>query len=291
MVKLITFLGLVSLTFACSNSQNETKEPSEEAVLESVVDSVLYYRNNNIKTDYLSRAYPELGRELGFQIQIKSLEKELANGEQHIGWKMGGTTGDSSSFDPVFGYLLAKNRYADGEKISINKFPGKEVMIEGEVGFVFKQDFPNGVESMDELKNGIDYAVGAIEFAQSNAIGINNDPKTVNLNHTLAFGMGQAGTMFGTKEIPFEDFDIKAEEVECFLNGESAIKGGSSRIYGGHLNALNALVNMLPKYGHFIRKGDIVITGSMYVNPIVISATSINQRFNSLGELNFEIVE
>ncbi|AWV99297.1 hypothetical protein [Arcticibacterium luteifluviistationis] len=293
MLKRVWIFALVgSIMMACGEGNNNTDKTMTEAEeTDAIVDSLLYYKNNQIKTDFLSRKFPDLGREKAIELQMACLKKELAGGGELAGWKMGGTVGDSASFDPLMGYMLKANQHFPGDKISIKVFPENETMIEGEVGFVFKQDFPNGVGSIQELKDGIDYAVGGVEFAQSNAIGIDNNAETVKTNHVLAFGTGQAGFMLGDKKINFADFDVENEAVECFVDGESAASGVSSRIYGGHLTALNALVNMLPKYGHMIRKGDVVITGSMYTNPTVKGNAKVNLEFSSLGSIQMEITD
>jgi len=274
---------------ACGDGNNKTEKSMTDT--DALVDSLLYFRNNKIKSAILSRKFPDLEREKAIEIQMACLKKELADGAVLAGWKMGGTVGDSASFDPIMGYMLKANQHFSGDKIVIKGFAGNQTMIEGEVGFVFKQDFPEGVVSIEELKKGIDYAIGAVEFAQSNAIGINNDPETVKTNHVLAFGTGHAGFMLGNKKIDFVEFDVENEAVECFVDGELAASGVSSRIYGGHLNALNALVNMLPKYGHMIRKGDVVITGSMYTNPTVTGLAKAKLEFTSLGEIEMEILD
>ncbi|SOE24106.1 2-keto-4-pentenoate hydratase [Spirosomataceae bacterium TFI 002] len=289
MLKNVWIFAFAAFMMSCGEQTN--KNDTEMTETEVTVDSLLHFRNQNIKTDYLSRNFPDLEREKAAELQLAVLKKELDGGAVLAGWKMGGTVGDSASFDPLMGYMLKANEHFPGDKISIKKFPGSEVMIEGEVGFVFKQDFPNGVTSIEELKNGIDYAVGAIEFAQSNAIGIDNNPETANTNHVLAFGLGQAGFLLGNTKIDFADFNVAEEAVECFIDGEKAASGVSSRIYGGHLNALNALVNMLPKYGLMIKKGDVVITGSMYANPTVTGSAKVNLQFSSLGEIQLEILD
>ncbi len=293
MIKNTLILGLCFIAASCGSSSENDLDDNMKADNEysTVVDSLVYFKDQRIKTDYLSREFPDLDRETANLLQIKSLEKELEAGDVLAGWKMGGTVGDSSKFDPLMGYMLTKNEYKPGDKISIKKFPGAEVMIEGEVGFVFKKDLPEGVSSIEELKDAIDYAVGAVEFAQSNAIGLNGDAATVKTNHVLAFGTGQAGFMLGDKQIPMDEFGVEDETVECYIDGKTAAKGESTNIYNGHLNALYALANMLPEQGYKIRKGDVVITGSLYKNPTVKGQASAKLDFKTLGSIEFEITD
>ncbi len=296
MLKNLLIIGLTTFLLGCGSSTKSDQNMQEDNKvakldMSEVADSILHFRHELIKTDFLDRTFPDLARDEAIQIQLRCLEKELANGEQQAGWKMGGTVGDSAAFDPIMGYMLTRYQNFPGDHIRVKQFPGAEVMVEGEVGFVFKQDFPNGVKSMEELINGIDYAIGAVEFAQAIALGLNNNPATLKTNHNLAFGTGQAGFILGNKKIPISEFTIQEESVECFVDGKSAASGSSSRIYKGHLNALNSLVNLLPQYGLKIKKGDVVITGSMYKNPIITGNADVKLHFTSLGDIEIKITD
>ncbi|MFT5884396.1 MAG: 2-keto-4-pentenoate hydratase [Arcticibacterium sp.] len=291
MIKNILYTSLFGLLLACGKTTEKTSDKSTERVSDALIDSVYHYRSQHLKTDFLAQNHLDLSEEDAISIQLGMLARELAKGEKHIGWKMAGTVGDSSLFHPLFGYLLAKDSYGEGEAISVQNFPGNEVMIEGEVGFVFNKDFPEGAASLEDLKSGIDYVVGAVEFAQSNALAMTDNPESATTNHALAFGMGQAGSIIGSKKTTFGEYELEAEKVQCFVNDSLAAEGSSARVIGGHLNAVNALVNMLPKYGQKIRKGDVVITGSLYVNPTVKEAVKSRVSFSSLGEIEFEITD
>lgn len=280
---------------ACQTSSNEEKSDDFSKIknsLNEVVDSVLYFRENNLKTDFLARRFSNLDQETAIEIQLEMLKKELANGNELIGWKMGGTAGeDTSMYNPLLGYMLKKKLSKPNDVIPLSSFAGKEIMVEGELGFVFNKDFPNGVNSIDELKNSIAYVVPAIEFAQSNALPSSNNPNGGSINYTLAFGMGQVGVLLGDKKVALNEIDLKSETVTCLVNGEKVASGGSARIMFGHLKALEDLVNLLPKYGQMIRKGEVVITGSMYVNPVVSKNAKVQVKFSTLGDINVEISE
>lgn len=265
------------------STEEITSDPTE------LIDSLLYFKSKFIKSDILSRRIPTLDRREAAEIQLQVLQKEISMGSQLIGWKMGGTTGDSLAFDPVFGYMLTKNMIKPDSIVSIKNFPGAMVMIEGEVGFVFNKDFKDGVKTREELIDGIDYVVGAVEFAQSNNLPLGGQSEMLSKNHVLAFGMGHAGVMLGNTKVKFADFNSEAELVSCFIDEKLAASGGSSRVYGGHLNALESLINMLPQYDLYIRSGDVVITGSLYQNPLVNSACKVHMEFKTLGTIDFSV--
>lgn len=162
-------------------------------------------------------------------------------------------------------------------------------MVEGEIGFVISKDFKDGAGSIEELKEGIDYVINAVEFAQDIAIPAGDNPETKTINHTVAAGMGHAGIMLGSGRAEIEEFQINGETAKCYIDDSLAAEGISSNIYGGPLNALYALVNLLPQYGTYVKKGDIIVTGSVYENPTIDSAADVRLEFSSLENIHFRM--
>ncbi|WP_020533094.1 2-keto-4-pentenoate hydratase [Flexithrix dorotheae] len=292
--QIFSFSLLLIYLASCSSPEKkqteETPPPAAKSMKmseEQLVDSLQFYRENAIITDLLSRENPDLERELASKIQLRVLEKELAKGKTKIGWKMGGTaTSDPAQFDPVFGYILNTNMIAPNSSVPMETFPGGGAMVEAEVGFIIKNDLKEGLSSMDDAKSCIEYVVGAIEFAKS--IATTSNGTQVNPAHVLATGMGQAGTIVGTVKIPASDFDFENETAKCFINGKLAAKGVASNIYGNPLNALYELANLLPKYGQYLKAGDLVITGSLYANPTIDDAAEVKVEFSNLGTISFK---
>lgn len=282
-------LVLIILFPACQSSDQTSNEPEEVAPLTTsqLADSMRYFRQNYLTTDFLSRNVPELGRQQAFDIQLAMLDKELAEDAQLIGWKMGGTaTAEEASFDPVFGYIL--DRYmipADGS-IDSENFPGGSMLVEGEIGFVIKNDLKEGIASKEELMDQIDYMVGAVEFAQSTAVPSGEGP--LDLNYVIASGMGQVATIKGTTQVSPQDFDFEKETVRCYINDTLAVEGVASNIFGNPLNAVYELANLLPTQDRYLRAGDLVITGSIYQNPSITGPAKGRLEFSTLGTIAFE---
>ncbi len=293
MIKTCLYSIVLLTLIACDQNKNTAQQETEQAVPDEtalLVDSLLYFRHHHEKTAILSRHLPDITREQAIEIQLAMLNKELATGARQIGWKMGGTvTADSASYDPVFGYILSNNLIKEDSTVLAENFPGRQVMVEGEVGFVLKKDFKNGVNSMEALKEGIDYVVGAVEFAQPTAIPGKDDIEPLPINYVLASGMGQAGTIIGSKIININAFDMKNERVKCFINGQLVAEGSASKIYGSPLNALYSLANMLPQYGTYLKQGDLIITGSLYDNPTIDSTSTVRLEYSTLGTISFRM--
>lgn len=298
MNKLPIIAILFLLVTGCKSKNNSVASEPENPVgtqdfvslREMIVDSLLYFRHNHLTSDIVSRRLPEITRENSFEIQLSMLKKELAAGASQIGWKMGGTiTADQASYDPLFGYVLDANLIKEDSVVSAGNFPGGQVAVEGEVGFVMKQDFKNGAKSIEELKAGIDYVVNAVEFAQATTVPVNENQETVPIDHNMAAGLGQAGLIIGQGRGNIEEFDMENETVKCFIDDKLVTEGVASNVYGTPLNALYSLVNMLPDHGTYLKKGDVVVTGSLYQNPTIDSTCSVRLEFSSLGNISFSM--
>ena len=285
-------LLLILMGFACqptASSEEAANEiaPDDTALL---VDSLLYFRHQHQTTDIVSRYRPDLTREQAIALQLAMLERELAAGAHLVGWKMGGTvTDDSASYDPVFGYILDRNLIEEDSTVAAEHFPAGQVMVEGELGFVLSKDFPSGVASVEALKDGIDYVVGAVEFAQATAVPHPDDTAPLPIDYVLAAGMGQAGTIINDQPLSLEEIDIGNETVVCFINGEKVAEGSATRVYQGPLHALYSLANLLPEHGQHLKKGDLVITGSLYDNPTIDSTSQVRLEYSQLGTITFEM--
>ncbi len=291
MYRFLLALLLSILFVACSSSSDNTSPPANSNPdLAVLADSLLAARHTWQRTDILSRKLPDITREQAFSLQLAMLQKELRAGHKVIGYKMGGTAvPDERSYDPIFGYMLDANLIAEDSVVSAAHFPGGSVMVEAEIGFRMKQDFPQGASSLEELKAGVDYVFNAVEFAQSLSMPVGGNAETMNLNHTLASGMGHAGVIVGQGRADVNTFDFEQESVSCYINGEEKASGISSNVYGTPLNALYSLVNLLPTQGLFLKKGDIVVSGSLYTNPVIHSTSTVQLKFKTLGEIDFQM--
>lgn len=282
---------LILILIGCTTNDRNSKESDQvNGISETIIDSLLHFRRHSIETDLLPRRLPELTKNQAIEIQLAMLKKEMESGAKQIGWKMGGTVSeDSTNYDPMFGYMLDTHLIKEDSTLLASNFPGGRVMVEGEIGFVINKDFKNGVDSIEKLKEGIAYVTNAVEFAQDISIPINNFPNSKNINHTIASGMGHAGVILGSGKMKVEDFDADSETVKCFINNKLVSEGTSNRIYRGPIYALYSLANLLPKYGAYLKKGDVVVTGSAYDNPTISSTSDVRLEFSSLGVIGFHM--
>jgi 2-keto-4-pentenoate hydratase len=282
-----TVIVVLILTAMGCGTNYRTRETPTLISEHELIEAIIQTRKEARISTLLAEQKPELNRAQALDFQLKMLDVELSKGASHIGWKIGGSVAvDEDNFNPFFGFILERNLIKNGSEISIADLPGGNAVVESEIGFVLKNDLPNGVSSIDELRENIDYVVGTIELARASVMG--SDGSNPSLPHVIASGAGQVGTIIGDVKLPLADFDTNQESSRCWIDEGEPIVGESSNIFGGPLNALMSLANMLPPKGKYLRAGDLIITGSIHVNPVLDKPCSVRLEFDSLGEIGFK---
>jgi len=293
MKNILLVLSFSIVLISCGNKtekdENTVAAPEVDEV-SMLIDSLMYFRKNFTQTDILSRYRKGLSRDDAYGFQKRLLEAELAAGATIAGYKMGGTvTDDPDNFKPMFGFVLNKNMISNDSAVSISNFPGNSTMVEGEVGFILGKDFPEGATDLEALKAGIESVVGGVEFAQPLAVAPEGQEEALAIEYVIATGLGQAGTIRGTTPLPVDGFDFENETVKCYINDSLAAEGHAGKIYRTPLNALLWLSKELPKHGQYLKKGQVVITGGLYTNPVINGPAEVRLEFATLGEIRFAV--
>lgn len=259
------------------------------ASISELVDSVYAARSEKKQTSILFRRLPKLSRDSAYLIQSMLFDREFADtGSKQIGWKLGGTNApDSIRYNPMYAYMTARNSIERDSVLSIGDFVG-QVMVEAEVGFKISKDLPNGARNLDELKYSIDYAFGAVEIVSPTSVPPGVDPPSGPTLHAIASNLAHQGIILGDRHEQPENFEPRGESVKCYINDQLLAEGDAKNIYGSPLGALLWLSNALPEHNKYLRKGDIVITGSLYQNPVLQGTGRVRIEFSSLGEINFD---
>ena len=285
-IRLVQVAGLICLG-ACAEEYVVSTDTLQIDV-PGVAAKLLEYRDKVQQTDLIATSMPDLDRDTAIAIQLSMLEQEISRGAKHVGWKMGGTgASNAADFDPSFGYVLESNLVQPGGDFSLSRAPTSAARVEAEVGFVLSRDLPDGVATIEELRGSIAYVTGAVEIVQQIAVAADGGPAPT--NDVIASGLAQLAVIQGDTEIPLDEYGGAPEVARCLVDGELATEGTSTKIWGGPLNALFALANLLPQHGEYLKAGQIVVTGSLYSNPTVDSEARVQLEFSTLGNIDFTI--
>jgi 2-keto-4-pentenoate hydratase len=104
--------------------------------------------------------------------------------------------------------------------------------------------------------------------------------------------LSHGGAILGSVLVAPEDIDLTAETARATVNGELKAEGTSAYIMNQDpLGVAHWLANELPKHGLYLRKGDYILTGSLYENPTIVAGDKAMVSFQNLGQISIALAE
>jgi 2-keto-4-pentenoate hydratase len=188
-------------------------------------------------------------------IQLALIERRIAAGERHIGWKVGLTAKAIQEqfgfYEPVFGCIL--ETLPSGHVFGANELihPG----FETELCMRLAQRLEGDV-SIEQARDAVDVLHPSFEIIETRGDIV----KQIAL--ALADNAQQRSVVLGAPVRPAADIALEEVEARVRINGREIARGFGSAVLGNPLNSIAWLAGKLGLYGQRLRAGDIVMTGS-----------------------------
>jgi 2-keto-4-pentenoate hydratase len=219
-----------------------------------------------------------------YRIQIALVERRLAAGERHIGWKVGLTAKAIQEqfgfYEPVFGCILET-------RPSGHVFGADELIHPGfETELCIR--LAHGLEgkvSIEEVHDAIDVIHPSFEIIETRGDFVNQ------IALALADNAQQRCVVLGAPVRLPREMALDEVEARVELNGQEVARGLGSAVLGTPLNSIAWLAGKLPQYGQTLRAGDIVMTGS-FVRQFPLSPGDIAAaEFSGIGRVEVAIAK
>lgn len=220
--------------------------------------------------------FDKLSIEQAYRIQLALIDRRVAAGEQHIGWKVGLTSvaiqQQFGFHEPVFGCILetvpSGHVFAPTDLIQ----PG----FENELCMRIGRDLPASI-TLDEARAAVDAVYPSLEIIETRG------PFTGQIALALADNAQQKTVVRGTPvALPAGLEDIEAVVT---INGQEAGRGLGRAVLGNPLHSIVWLAKKLAEHGRHIRAGDIVMTGSFTRQFPVAPGDRIHVSFSGIGDV------
>jgi 2-keto-4-pentenoate hydratase len=232
--------------------------------------------------EYFPKAYfDRLSLDEAYCIQLALIERRVAEGEQHIGWKVGLTAKAIQEqfgfYEPVLGCILEARSsghvYSASELIN----PG----FETELCMRLARDF-DGPATVKEVRESIAAIHPAFEVIETRG----------DLVRQTAVGLAdnaqQRSVVLGEAR-PLGDLDLERVEAQVFLNDQELARGFGSAVLGNPLQSIVWLSGKLPEFGRTLRAGDIVMTGSFVRQFPLALGDRVRAVFSEVGAVEFAV--
>jgi 2-keto-4-pentenoate hydratase len=206
--------------------------------------------------DYFPQAYRDrLTLDDAYRIQLALIERRVAAGEHHIGWKVGLTAKaiqEQFGFhEPVFGCILetrpSGHTFEARELIS----PGLETELCVRLGRGLE-----GEVTLQQVRAAVDVIYPSFEIIETRGDFVQQMPLA------LADNAQQRSVVVGAPVHLASTMALERVSARVELNGQEVATGLGSAVLGSPLNAIAWLAGKLGQYGRQLRPGEIIMTGS-----------------------------
>ncbi len=217
-----------------------------------------------------------------YRIQLRLVEWKESSGQVVIGKKIGITSPAMQAMlrvnEPDYGHILNGMVVLEGEKI-----PTAELIqprIEGELAFVLKEELKGpGVTLTDVIRCSAG-VIPSLEIIDSRIM----DWK-IKLADTVADNASSARIVLGGKITPLPGLDLRTIGMNLEKNGEVVAMATGAAVLGNPSQAVAWLANKLAAYGIPLRKGEVILSGSLTAALPVATGDFIRADFGVLGDV------
>jgi 2-keto-4-pentenoate hydratase len=222
-----------------------------------------------------------LGLDDAYRIQLELIDRRVAEGERHVGWKVGLTAKviqEQFGFhEPVFGCILETQ--PSGHVFGANELitPGFETEICMRLG----RDF-DGPATIGEVRNGVAEIHPSFEVIETRGDFVNH------IALALADNAQQRSVILGAGR-PLGNTRLEEVEAQVLLNGKEVARGPGSAVLGNPLESVAWLAGKLGAYGRRLRAGDVVMTGSFVRQFPLAPGDEARAVFSGIGEVTLLI--
>ena len=229
-----------------------------------------------------SASYADFSVKDGYAIQMLNAENRVKNGERIIGKKIAyGTPAAQQAAGlpcPAFGQIFSHQYIAESQSISMATLNLPK--LEAEILFVMGEDlYGPGITTIDVLR-ATEYLMPSFELISGRI-----EPKGRTTPDTIADNVNIGGLITGSALIPALEVDLKQVSLVLEKNGVVASSGSSSLIMGNPANAVVWLVNALAEYGMPLKRGEVVLSGTICPMQDVAAGDVFTAHFGGLGSV------
>lgn len=173
---------------------------------------------------------------------------------------------------PVSGTFFKEQQVQSGGSVKANTFLGFH--IESEIAFTLKKDISQPIKKISDLNKYIATVHVGLDVPD---LRYDKSKGKVQVADVIAMSCGTHTYVIG-KGVPLKSIDFEKIKVALTRDGEEVYSGAASNVMGDPRESLRQLANRMLKSGKPLKKGQVVLTGS------VAGAYFPKEKVNQLGK-------
>ena len=254
----------------------------QQATQKKVVNALFRALQTNTQIAPLKKQWPEMTVDDAYAISMQTLAlRTRHNGEIVTGKKVGITSAAVQEFmgalQPDFGFLTDAMVYQDGAEINLATTL-IQPRVEAEIGFILNRDLRGPGVTEHDVLDATAAIAPCFEIVDSRI-----KDWRIKIEDTIADNASCGGYVLGGTRACAKDHDLSQLHVELRKNGHTLSQGHSSIVLGNPLTAVAWLANALPHFGHHLRCGEVVLSGSVVTPAPVVAGDLMEMTLSGVG--------
>ena len=234
----------------------------------------------------LVATFPKITVDQAYEISKSLLKIRENNGEKVIGKKIGVTSRVVQDMlgvhQPDFGFLTDRMHVRSRE---VNVSQMISARAEAEIAFRLKSDLTGPNVTGGDVLAATESVIACFEIVDSRIKDWN-----IAIQDTIADNASCGVFVLSENEFKPEGIDLGNIKVVVTKNGRKLSEGLGSNVQGSPENAVAWLANTLGSYGIPLKKGEIILSGSLVPLEPVVSGDSMTVEFDELGSWEVDFV-
>ena len=235
----------------------------------------------------LTESWPDLTVDDAYRIQLAMVQHRLDAGERVVGKKIGVTSRVVMDMlgvrQPDFGHLLSGMVHADGAAIPAATLIAPKA--EGEIAFVLKEDLQGpGVTNADVLRATAS-VLPCFEIVDSRIRDWN-----IRIQDTVADNASSGVFVLGDAAVDPRNVDLATVGMTLEKNGEIVATGAGAAALGHPVNAVTWLANTLGRLGIGLKRGEVILSGSLAAMVPVGAGDQLRISLGGIGSAGVRFV-
>ena len=253
---------------------------AEEEIRKKAVQIVELFRRRQPTPILAAELYPaDLDEAYAIRRAFQQIEETSGRGAV-AGYKIGLTTPVMQKLcgvaEPCYGAIFVREVHHRRAELDIRRYC--RLGVETEIAFRFGDDLQDGGDS-DRIAEAIESSMAAIELIED----LGYDYGRLDAAAMIAGNVWNAGAVLGEPVSDWRGRDLAVAQARLSINGRHIGSGIGADVMGHPINALAWLANSLAAAGTPLKRGMIVMTGSMVPIQYPTAGDHISIEVSGLG--------
>lgn len=257
----------------------------DNELINKLAKELIVAEDTGVTIGRFSERYPEIVIEDAYKIQDRVIELKLERGEKIIGKKIGltseGIRKQIGVFEPDYGTLTDKGLLHGKEELDISTLI--EPKIEPEIVFILKDDLKGPVVTSWDVIRATEGIMPALEIVDTRF-----DSWNFKIFDTVADSASYAKLVVGDKMTKLDDIDLSIIGMASYKNGELMGTASGAAVMGNPINAVVWLANKMIEFGTYLKKGEVILSGSLTPVFPIESGDYVNVIFDRIGSVTLK---